>query len=126
MNTTQFEQHALEDPDLHAFLNEVSKEAATQISPHKQEQFITVTGVDLLFTLGAYALYRWANDYFNHRRALQEIEILDQQTRVVAALIKDGFPPEQAQAAAAALLSNIAKRTEDDPALKKVLALVGR
>jgi hypothetical protein len=44
---------------------------------------VTVTGADLFVGLVAYALYRWAKDYFDHRRAQGEIDIAKQQTQLI-------------------------------------------
>jgi len=111
---------------LSAFLREVAEETAQQVSLEEPQSYITVTGVDLLFTVSAYALFRWAKDAFDHRRALNEAEIARQQEQLIAALIQDGFPPDKAQAVVTTLLKNIAVRTQDDPAIKKALSLLGK
>jgi hypothetical protein len=125
MDATAFEQHARQDPQLEAFLREVAEDVAQQISIEEPQRF-AVTGVDILLGLAAYALYRWAKDYFDHCRALHEIDVAKQQVQLIEGLIADGFPPKDAQATAAALLKGIAKRTGDDPALQTARALVGR
>lgn len=125
MDAIEFDQHARQDPQLMAFLREVAEDVAQQISVEEPQRF-AVTGVDILLGLVAYALYRWAKDYFDHRRALQEIDIAKQQSQLIKGLIEDGFPPKDAQATAMALLKGIAKRTEDDPALKTARAFVGK
>ena len=82
--------------------------------------------MDLLLGLVAYALYRLAKDYLDHRRALHEVDIAEQQAQVIADLFDAGFPPKDARATAVALLKGIAKRTGDDPVLKKALAMAGK
>ena len=72
------------------------------------------------------SIYRWLKDYFDHRRALHEAEVLGQQQQVIAALIRDGFQPKEAQAVTAALLRRIAQRTADDPLLKAAAGLIGK
>ena len=126
MDSLQFEQQARQDPHISAFLREVAEDAAQDISVEEPQRFVTVTGVDLLLDLVAYALYRLAKDYLDNRRALHEVDIAKQQAQVIADLIDAGFPPKDAQAAASALLKGVAKRTGDDPVLKKALAMVGK
>lgn len=125
MDAIEFDQHARQDLELRAFLREVAEDVAQQISVEEPQRF-AVTGVDILLGLAAYALYRWAKDYFDHRRALQELDIAKQQSQLIEGLIEDGFPPKDAQATAMALLKGIAKRTADDPALKTARAFVGK
>jgi hypothetical protein len=125
MDATAFEQHARQDPQLEAFLREVAEDVAQQISIEEPQRF-AVTGVDILLGLAAYALYRWAKDYFDHRRALHEIDVAKQQVQLIEGLIADGFPLKDAQATAAALLKGIAKRTGDDPALQTARTLASR
>ena len=126
MDGLQFEQQAREDPHLSAFLREVAEDAAQHIAVEEPQRFVTVTGVDLLLGLVAYALYRLAKDYLDHHRALHEVDIAKQQAQVITDLIDAGFPPKDAQATAVALLKGIAKRTGDDPVLKKALAMAGK
>ena len=79
MDGLQFEQQAREDLHISAFLREVAEDAAQHIAVEEPQRFVTVTGVDLLLGLVAYALYRLAKDYLDHRRALHEVDIARQQ-----------------------------------------------
>ena len=126
MDGLQFEQQARADPHISAFLREVAEDAAQHIAVEEPQRFVTVTGVDLLLGLVAYALYCLTKDYLDNHRALHEVDIARQQAQVIADLIDAGFPPKDAQAAAFALLKGIAKRTVDDPVLKKALAMVAK
>ncbi|MBI3796027.1 MAG: hypothetical protein HY268_03535 [Deltaproteobacteria bacterium] len=126
MDALQFEQQARQDPHLSTFLREVAEDTAQQISVAEPQRFVTVTGADLLFSLVAYALYRWAKDFFDHRRALNEIAIAEHQAQLIKELVEAGFLPKDAQATVAALFKGIAKRTEDDPAFKTVRTLIGK
>ncbi len=126
MDATQFAQRAEQDPSLKAFLRQVGEEAGKEVSVEEPQRYVTVTGVDILITLAAYALYRWLKDYFDHRRALNEAEILREQEQVIAALITDGYPPQDAQAVTVALLKQIAKRNADDPVLTTAAGLLGK
>jgi hypothetical protein len=120
-----FEQQATTDPQLQAFLHEVAENVAHEIAVDEPQRS-AVTGVDILLSLVAYALYRWAKDYFDHRRALRELDIATQQAQLIEDLIKAGFPRKDAQATAIALLKGVATRTADDPALATARPLVGR
>jgi len=126
MDSIQFTERAKEDPKLREFLEEVAEDVAKQVAVEKPQTFLTVTGVDILFGVAAYALYRLLKDYLDHHRAARETEILKRQAEVVTGLTEAGFPPELAQATAVSLLNGIAKRTEDDPALKKALEFIGK
>lgn len=126
MDATQFTQHTKQDAQLNAFLEEIAEDASKQIGIEEPQRFLTVTGVDILIAIAAYALYRWLTDYFDHRRALQEADILKQQEQIIAALIKDGFPPKDAQAVTVVLLKRIARRAADDPVLKAAAWLIGK
>jgi hypothetical protein len=120
-----FEHQATTDPQLQAFLHEVAEHVAHEIAVDEPQRS-AVTGVDILLGLVAYALYRWAKDYFDHRRALRELDIATQQAQLIEDLIKAGFPRKDAQAAAIALLKGVATRTADDPALATARPRVGR
>ncbi len=126
MDAIQFAQHTKQDQQLNSFLKEIAEDASKQIAIEEPQRYLTVTGVDILIAIAAYALYRWLKDYFDHRRALNEIEILKQQERIIAALIKDGFPPKDAQTVTVALLKRIAQRSADDPLLKAAAGLIGK
>jgi hypothetical protein len=97
MDAAQFTQYAQQDPRLNAFLQEIAADVADQVPLEEPQRYITVAGVDILIAVAAYALYRWLKDYFDHRRALNEAEILRQQEQVVAALVKDGFTAKEAK-----------------------------
>ena len=124
MDAVQFQQQAREDEALRRVLREVAEDAS-EASALEEEPQRYVTGADVLFGVVAYALYRWLKDVFDHQRALREVEVLRRQEQVIADLIREGFPPKQAQAAVVALLKAIAKRTDDDPALKTARRLLG-
>src|SRR5207244_12561223 len=99
------------------------EEAAEQTMVEEPQRF--GLGSEMLFGAIAYALYRWLKDFFDHQRSLREAELLLQQGEVIAALVREGFPPQQAQAVVVSLLKGIAKRSADDPALKTALKLLG-
>ena len=118
MDAIQFTQRAKKDPQLREFLEEVAEEVGKQVSVEKPETF-AVAGIDLLFGVAAYALYRFVKDYLDSKT-------LKRQAEVIKMLIEAGFPLELAKTTVVALLKRIAKRTADDPALKKAFDLIGK
>jgi hypothetical protein len=128
MSAKQFVQSAQEDPQLRVFLKEIAERASNaskESSIEEPQQYITVTAVDILITIAAYALYRWLKDNFDRRRALNEAEIVEEQTRITAALIRDGFQPKDAHHVTAAMLKEVAHRTADDPIFKMATNRIG-
>ena len=97
MDAMQFARRAKEDPQLRPFLQEVADDVDKQVSVEEPEQF-TVTGVDFLFFVAAYALFRWLKDYFDRRKEMYVTEMVERQADVVVALTKEGIPPKVAQA----------------------------
>ena len=129
MDAMRFEQFVREDPQLRAFLQGVADEVGKQVPIEEPKRYldVTATGVSMLFNIAVYTLFRLVKDYFDHRRALNEVEVLKRQTEVIRTLVEEaGFPRELAQATVVALLTGIAKRTKDDPVLKKAFDLVGK
>src|SRR5215813_7357244 len=124
MSAKQYIQSAQEDPQLLLFLKEVAENASKESSIEEPEHYITVTGVDILIAITAYALYRWLKDYFDRHRALNEVEIVEQQKQIIAGLIQDGFPPKDAHGVTVALLKQVAQRSADDPILKTMANLI--
>src|SRR5579862_739432 len=121
MDAEEFRKQASGDLALSAFLQEVAQEVSETME--KPEQYY-IPGTETLVSVAAYGLFRLVKDFFDHRRAINEVEIAQLQGKLIAALIADGFPPTQAKATAIALLKGVAKRTQDDPALKKALSLL--
>ena len=117
MDAMQFKKQAEEDPQLRAFLQDVAQDVGSRVSVEPPEGY-PLAGVDFLFGVAAYALYRLVKDYLDTRA-------LKQQAEVIKTLVEAGFKPELAQATVIALLSRIAKRTEDDPVFRKALNLIG-
>jgi hypothetical protein len=126
MDAKQFTQEAKQESQLNTFLKEIAEDVANKAPRDETQRYVTVTGVDVLISVAAYAFYRWIKDYFDHRRALNEAEILKQQERIISALIKDGFPPREAKAVTATLLKRIAQRNADDIVLRTAARLAGK
>jgi hypothetical protein len=96
MEPHEFDHYVRHDPPLDAFVRTVATEAAQELTLNEPQRFMTVTGTDLLMGLAAYALCRWAKDYFDQRRALVETDIAKQQTQLINDLVPAGFPPKDA------------------------------
>jgi hypothetical protein len=117
MDPKQFTERAIEDNQINLLLTEVAQGISGRVSIDEQQRFI-LGGADILIGIAAYALYRWLKDYFDHRRGMNETEILAQRTEIIAGMVRDGFKPEEAAAIVDKLLENIAKRGADDPTLQ--------
>lgn len=72
----------------------------------------------------AYALYRLAQNYFDHQRGLAEAELRKLMLDQVEFLVKEKWPREKALAAVQAVSKDIAGLRPDSPALKAALALL--
>ena len=117
MDPKEFTEHAKTNHQINLLLTEVAQAISSQVSIDEPQHY-SLGGTDIIIGIAAYALYRWLKDYFVHRRALNEQEILRQREPVIAALIHDGFEPDKASIVVNTLLENIAKRSANDPALQ--------
>ena len=126
MDATTFQQHVTGDEDLRSLAIEVAQVLpAADGAKGAAQRYVTLDPADPFLALSAYILYRYVKDTLDYRRAVNETEIAAQRIRLIARLVDEGFPQEKAQEAVTALLTTIAKRTEDDPALSKARALLG-
>lgn len=80
---------------------------------------VAVGGILLFFI--AYVLRRLAKDILDYQRALNETEIAQRRLDIIQDMVRDGVPIDVADGIVTRLLAAIAKRTKDDPALKRVL-----
>jgi fucose permease len=126
MDFKEFQQQVVEQKQLNSFLQETAAESMKSLLTEESRRSFTVTGMELLFAIATYALYRLAKEFFDNRRALNEVKIAMQQEKLISSLIKDGFPHKEAHIVAVTLLKGISKRTEDDPALKEAFAILER
>jgi len=124
MEAEEFMQQAEQDAALSAFLRSVAQQAGQEIQAEQPGQYFT--GAEALLGLAAYAFYRWLKEYFDQRRALNEVEVARQQAGLIHELIQDGFKTADAQAVAAALLQRLAARGQGDPLLDFAAKLLGK
>jgi hypothetical protein len=125
MDPSRFEQQAQADPQLQAFLRSVAEDAAKEAPPEGPQQSYAITGVDILVTLAALALYRLATTIIQLRAAAQQTALAERQAQLIQTLIHDGIPPKQAQAIVTALLKGL-KLDANDPMLQKALGILGQ
>ena len=119
MDAAQFVERAGRDPQVSEFLREIAMDAVGAVDMDTPRTYM-VTGADFLAAVAAYALFRWLKNHFDYKQALNETEVVRDQTRIVEELVREGIEPKAAQAVTVALLDRIAKRGADDPVLKKI------
>jgi hypothetical protein len=125
MEFNDFESQIREDKQLSGFVQDVLKHIPSTKTKEKSDRMIVVSGLDALFVMAAYALFRWAKDYLDYKRATNEINTAKYQEQLIAKLIEDGFAPKESAIVTKSLLDNISKRAnENDPALQKALSMI--
>lgn len=75
----------------------------------------------MLLSFTAYFLFRYAKDWFDHRRALLETSVVEQRVALIDAMIQSGWPRDVAEQVVTRCLAVVANRTKDDPVLTRVL-----
>lgn len=118
MSFQQFRGRAELNETVADYLDEVAQQA----SPDQAHRSV---GLDMLFGLAAYALYRQAKNYLDHRRGLIEAELNEKMLDQVETLVSGGWDREKALAAVLAVNKEVATLRPDSPALKEALALLG-
>jgi hypothetical protein len=113
----QFCQHAKLDQNVADYLDDIAQTA----DPNHAHRTV---GLDVLFVMAAYALYRLAKNYFDHQRGLAEAELRRQLLDQVEALVKGGWSRDEALAAALAVSKEVATLRPDSPAVKGAIALL--
>jgi anti-sigma-K factor RskA len=123
MDEMQFERQVRADPELRAFVDGMAREAGQELT--LEEPGRKVTGVEVLFGLAAYALFRRVKDTLDDERTGKETDEIAWRAAIVAELVAKGIPPKDAQTTVLKVSEQVARRSKDDPILKKVLAWVG-
>ena len=98
------------------YLDEVAQDADQDQIPDRS--------VSLLFGVAAYAMYRMAKNYFDHKRGLGEEELRQLMLDQVESLVKVKWPRDKALAAVLAVSREVASLRPDSPFLKAALALL--
>jgi hypothetical protein len=117
MDFDQFCQHAKLDQNVANYLDDIAQAA----DPHQTDRSV---GLDVLFAMAAYALYRLAKNYLDQQRGLAEAELRQQLLEQVETLVKGGWSRDKALAAALAVSKDVATLRPDTPALKGAIALL--
>jgi len=122
MDITQFDAHLRADPDTLALARDLAAEYQTQGLAEGQGQY--TTGVDLLMGMAIMALYTYAKDRLAHKRKMEDMAVVEWQTRLIGALTDKGLPPEKAATTVKGLWNVVSKRTEKDLPLQKIVAMI--
>ena len=123
MDALEFQQQAPADPQLRAFLQEVAEAVWPQVRGETWP-FFAVTGLDFLFLVAAYVIFRCIKEGLDGWRNRRETEEASRRAEIIEELVRDGIPPEAAQATVTALLQGLDQRSDDDPALQVAQSLV--
>lgn len=117
-------QLAIGNPDVEHLIKELEdglqgEKVATEDSVEFSEGEIATYGI--FFPFVAYFLFRWAKDWFDHKRAVNETSIAERRVALINSLVEGGWPVSVAEAVVSSCFNNIAQRTKDDPVLAQVL-----
>lgn len=127
MEFNDFETDIRNEKLVTGFLQEVLNDIPSAKVKEEHDRMLVVGGLDALFVIAAYALFRWAKDYLDNSRATRETDLAKYQQELISKLITEGFSRKEATATTQSLLDKISKRAaESDPALQKVLSLINK
>jgi hypothetical protein len=119
MDAEQFRQRAELDQTLPDYLDDVAQKADPDQAAHR------AAAMTLLFGVAAYALYRLAKNYFDHKRGLQEAELRKLMEEEVEVLAQKGWSRDKALEVVQKVSKEVASLRPDSPVLKAALALLG-
>jgi hypothetical protein len=120
----QFAERAVSDPQLHDFLQGVAEAVSSDLRPEEPDHYISATPLEILLLMAGYALYRYLMDRLANARARDETEVAMQRARIITALIRDDFPPNEARETVIVLLRELSRRGDNDPILKAARAML--
>lgn len=119
MDAEAFRKQAELNQELADYIDEVAQET----DPEQANRTILF---DAIFAVAAYALYRMAKNYFDHKRGLIEAELTQKMLDQVDSLVQKGWSKDKALAAVQSVSKNIATLRSDSPALKAALDLLAK
>ena len=124
MDSADFAIQAAENERIRPLLEDIAEQAENDVRFDQGEKFdIGVTSAAIM--LASVALYRWMSNYFDHQRNLNETEIAKRRAELIKRLVEeDGVSLEQATAAVTAIIDQLAKRGENDSAVKAIRELL--
>jgi len=122
MDITQFDAHLRGDPDTLALARELATEYQELGLADGQGQY--TTGVDLLVGMAAMALYTYAKDRLAHKRKMEDMAVVEWQTRLIGELTDKGLPPEKAATTVKGLYNVVSKHQGKDLPLQKIMGMI--
>jgi len=119
---SQFDARLRADTETLALARELAAEFETQGLADGEGQY--TTGVDLLLGMAAMALYTYAKDRLTHKRKMEDMAVVEWQTRLIADLTDKGLPPEKAVTTVKGLYNVVSKRPDKELPLQKIVAMI--
>lgn len=119
MDATQFRQAAERNETLADYLDEVAQGA----EPDEARRSTVATA---LFGVAAYAVYRWAKNYFDHHRGLEEADLRQMMLAQVEELVRQGWGRDKALEAVLKISKDVASLRPENPIVKAALSLLNR
>jgi hypothetical protein len=101
------------------YLDEVAQKADA-------DQADRTMGIEALFAVAAYALYRLAKNYCDHQRALAEAELRDQMLDQVEGLVQRGWNRDKALASVLQVSKEISTLRSDSAIVKAAMTILGK
>ncbi len=125
MDSVDFAIQTAENEQIKPLLKDIAKQVEQDVHFEQGEKFeIGITSAAIM--LASLALYRWMTNYFDQQRNLNETEITKRRAELIKELVEeDTVSLEQATAAVTAIIDQLAKRGENDSAVKAVRELLG-
>jgi len=116
MDAELFRKNAELNGELADYLDEFAQAAA----PTQGQRTV---GLDALFLVASYALFRLSKNYFDHQRGLSEAELRQKMLDQVDVLVKAGWGHDAALGVIQQVSKDIATLRADSPILKAALEL---
>jgi len=122
MDISQFDTDVRADSDTLALARELAAEYQELGLVDGQGQY--TTGVDLLLGIAVMALYTYAKDRLAHKRKMEDMAVVEWQTRLIAELTDKGLSPDKAATTVKGLYNIVSKRQDKDLPLQKIVAMI--
>ncbi len=119
MDAEEFSKQAELNQGLADYIDEVAQAA----DPDEGNRAI---GFEAIFFVAAYALFRMAKNYFDHKRGLIEADLRQKMLDQVDGLVQKGWGRDKALAAVQSISKDVATLRSDSPALKAALDLLAK
>jgi hypothetical protein len=119
MNPTTFLDDLNSDPQTSALLQAIAKDIAEDETEDLPPSF----SLELLTpfaAMGAYALYRFFKNRFDHKRGVDDLDLVREQVTLVKELEADGIARDKAEKSVAAMLKQVRDRGGKDSAVQMI------